>query len=334
MFLTHRPLSLTWSLILLAGLVLVPTVTRATGFDCGKAQKTAEKMICADPVLSGLDDQLTADYREAQRLSLDPGTLRKDQSLWLADRNGCTDRKCLVDAYGRQLKFLQETNRRESRLRSGEYRLEALGQQCLPFAGDPPASKYDACKLMEVRNLGLYEGQHWYAAQYCLSQPLFPDARCTARQALTDSMDGAVLILSQARPGGPLRVVLRHGVEGGLPGDTAIYRNQGGLILEIPVYLAGTGRFNGSGYFIRESGRWEAIDFKGWQRDLARRLPKGLGVWKGPWPDLRKLSFDSPLWKDRDANCCPTGGSVHADLGLENRRLFIRDLSVRRETPR
>jgi hypothetical protein len=144
-------------------------------------------------------------------------------------------------------------------------------------------------------------------------------------------MDGAIFILSQSHPGGPLRVVLRHGLAGGLPGDTAIYRNKAGLILDIPVYLAGTGRFNGSGYFIREGGRWEPIDFKSWQHELARRLPKGLGVWKGPWPDLRTPSFDSPLWKERDANCCHNGGYVHATLGLENRRLFIRDLTVRRD---
>lgn len=333
MFLTQRPIALTWRLVLLTGLVVATMATRAAGFDCGKANKTAERMICADAVLFGLDDQMAADYREAQRLSLDPGTLRKDQSLWLLDRDACADRTCLVAAYGRRLKSLQDLNRRESRLRSGEYRLESLGQTCLPFAGDPPDGPYDDCKLMDVRSLGLHEAQHWYAAQYCLLQPLFPEARCTTRQVLTDSMDGAILILSQSHPGGPLRVVLRHGVTGGLPGDTVIYRNKAGLILDIPVYLAGTGRFNGSGYFIREGGRWEPIDFKSWQRDLARRLPKGLGVWKGPWPDLRKLSFDSPLWKNRDANCCPTGGSVHADVGLENRRLFIRELSVRREGP-
>ena len=334
MFLTQGRLALIWSLVLLGGFMFAPMLTQATGFDCGKAKKTGEKIICADSVLSELDDQLADDYAEAQRLSLDPAALRKDQSLWLADRDRCTDRPCLVDAYTRQLKFLQDLNRRESRLRAGEYRMEALGQHCLPFAGDPPAGKYDACQLMDLRKLGRHEGQQWYAAQYCLSQPLFPDARCTTRKALTDSMDGAILILAQAQPDGPLRVVLRHAVEGGLPGDTAIYRNDGGLILDVPVYLAGTGRFNGSGYFIREGGRWEPIDFKSWQRDLARRLPKGLGVWKGPWPDLRKLSFDSPLWQDSDANCCPTGGAVHADLGLENRRLFIRELSVRRETPR
>jgi hypothetical protein len=115
--------------------------------------------------------------------------------------------------------------------------MEALGQHCLPFAGDPPAGKYDACQWMDLRNLGRHEGQQWYAAQYCLPQPLFPDACCTTRKALTDSMDGAILILALAQPEG---------------------------------------------------------------------LACGF------------------------ASC---SGSVHADLGLENRRLFIRDLSVRREAP-
>jgi hypothetical protein len=97
--------------------------------------------------------------------------------------------------------------------------MEALGQHCLPFAGDPPAGKYDACQWMDLRNLGRHEGQQWYAAQYCLPQPLFPDACCTTRKALTDSMDGAILILALAlaQPDRPLRVVLRHAVEAGWP---------------------------------------------------------------------------------------------------------------------
>jgi hypothetical protein len=221
MLLTQGHLALIWSLVLLGSFMFAPMVTHATGFDCGKAKKTGEEIICADSVLSELDDQLADDYAEAQRLSLDPGALRKDQSLCLADRDRCTDRSCLVAAYGRQLKFLPDLNRRESRLRAGEYRMEALGQHCLPFAGDPPAGKYDACQWMDLRNLGRHEGQQWYAAQYCLPQPLFPDACCTTRKALTDSMDGAILILAlalaQAQPDRPLRVVLRHAVEAGWP---------------------------------------------------------------------------------------------------------------------
>ena len=87
MLLTHGHLALIWSLVLLGSFMFAPMVTHATGFDCGKAKKTGEKIICANSVLSELDDQLADDYAEAQRLSLDPGALRKDQSLCLADRD-------------------------------------------------------------------------------------------------------------------------------------------------------------------------------------------------------------------------------------------------------
>lgn len=40
-------------------------------------------------------------------------------------------------------------------------------------------------------------------------------------------------------------------------------------------------------------------------------LPKGLNVWKGPSIDFNdSLKFIRSIWKETDANCCPTGGSI------------------------
>jgi hypothetical protein len=52
-------------------------------------------------------------------------------------------------------------------------------------------------------------------------------------------------------------------------------------------------------------------------------LPEGLGVWKGGGLDMKSLKYHMPVWKEGDANCCPTGGMVDISFRLEAGRLLI-----------
>ena len=74
---------------------------QAASFDCHKAGTLVEKTICADPLLSKLDEVLAQNFRNM--LTVDLGTtkqaLRAEQNKWLAARNRCTDTKCLVSTY-------------------------------------------------------------------------------------------------------------------------------------------------------------------------------------------------------------------------------------------
>lgn len=73
----------------------------AVSFDCAKASTFAEKTICSDPLLRKLDDALSSNYKAM--LGADFGgsveSLRNDQRKWIANRNKCTTRECLVATY-------------------------------------------------------------------------------------------------------------------------------------------------------------------------------------------------------------------------------------------
>ena len=73
----------------------------AVSFDCAKASTFVEKTICSDPLLGKLDDALSSNYKAM--LGADFGgpveNLRNDQRKWIANRNKCTTRECLVATY-------------------------------------------------------------------------------------------------------------------------------------------------------------------------------------------------------------------------------------------
>jgi uncharacterized protein len=70
-------------------------------FDCAKATLPVERLICASPELSGLDEMLGRSFRVAVDKLADAGAcLRADQTRWLRTvRNACADDACLKGAY-------------------------------------------------------------------------------------------------------------------------------------------------------------------------------------------------------------------------------------------
>lgn len=66
----------------LALALLAPDLARAASFNCGAAQTTREKAICADPALSAADDALAASYRAA----LEPLSAAARAELQIAQR--------------------------------------------------------------------------------------------------------------------------------------------------------------------------------------------------------------------------------------------------------
>jgi hypothetical protein len=70
------------------------------------------------------------------------------------------------------------------------------------------------------------------------------------------------------------------------------------------------------------------VDTTHWEKDLVARLPAGLAVWKGIWPDYRRMQATTGLYRSKDANCCPTGGTADIRLRLEGNRLVLASLKV------
>jgi len=89
---------ITISAILLLGLALP---SAAQSFDCKKAQTRIEKMVCADPGLSELDEYLGRYYAAARmELGRAASCLQADQAQWLkTTRDVCPTGSCLKTVY-------------------------------------------------------------------------------------------------------------------------------------------------------------------------------------------------------------------------------------------
>ncbi len=79
---------------------------QAASFDCAKASHPSEKMICASPLLSTLDEQMAAAYGKARRESPNAEALKQEQMQWLKEARACTNEPCMMQAYQTRLMAL------------------------------------------------------------------------------------------------------------------------------------------------------------------------------------------------------------------------------------
>lgn len=70
---------------------------RGAGFDCSKASTLVESLICADPTLSALDDEVTAAWGDARRASANPNQLLEAQRAFIRQRGQCQNPRCIAD---------------------------------------------------------------------------------------------------------------------------------------------------------------------------------------------------------------------------------------------
>lgn len=93
----------------IAAFLLMPGLCLAASFDCNRATTLIGKLICAEPGLSQLDEDLSRSYKEALRSASDPAGLKREQVKWLREvRNQCTDSACLEKEYRNRLAELEE----------------------------------------------------------------------------------------------------------------------------------------------------------------------------------------------------------------------------------
>lgn len=95
------------------------------------------------------------------------------------------------------------------------------------------------------------------------------------------------------------------------------------MILHFPARTAGTAEGNADTLFLHRKTGWVNIGMNSWKDDLPARLPEGLGLWKGVEYGYYGLSSVFPLWRDNDANCCPTAGEAYAVFKIVDDRLRI-----------
>jgi hypothetical protein len=107
-----------------------------------------------------------------------------------------------------------------------------------------------------------------------------------------------------------------------------IIRNQFGTLLYLPIRVDGTGHMNESEYYVRQNGKWERIDSESWRSDLGKRIPPGLELWKGVWPDLHTMRAEAMLYRSNDANCCPSGGIARIRFSIRAKKFVLQSVVV------
>jgi len=79
---------------------LSATTVYAASYDCKLAKTKIEKFVCADAVLSKLDENLDKVYKARMKASVTPGVDRAAQRNWQkVTRERCPDRNCLLSVY-------------------------------------------------------------------------------------------------------------------------------------------------------------------------------------------------------------------------------------------
>jgi hypothetical protein len=203
--------------------------------------------------------------------------------------------------------------------------LDTIGRECPGFSdelGHPIA--VTSCRVKEWDRFVDFEGETFYYVVYCVEDQFTAGLQvCTSGPGGGESNGRAIF----AGRIGDRRVRLVRTEHSLIPGRMrrpSIMTSREGSVLELPLSIAGTCECNASSYYVwhPSTRTWWDLDWEGVNADVD--YPAGLRNMDGFWPDLTRLTADGALWRKGDAHCCPTGGTVHLDLGISGTRIVVR----------
>jgi hypothetical protein len=201
-----------------------------------------------------------------------------------------------------------------------------FAQNCVPlrdlYAEGPDIRR--SCSVNEFGPLIGVEGTRLFFALYRRLVTIGPEPPVLALDR-APFRNTAIVIFEAA--GNRIRPILAHLNEGTLGASwferPRIIVTTHDLLMMIPDRIAGTAAANEDIYYRWGSSGWQRLETQSWLEDLAKRLPNGFLVWKGIVPDLERMTAGSAVWRDGDANCCPTGGWVCVGLAYRGEVLVI-----------
>jgi uncharacterized protein len=122
------------ALVLVASLAGAP-LAHAASFRCPQHASASERLVCSDPNLSTLDDQLAALYRNAVNATPDTTALEADRvSQWQWRQHNCKDKACVTDWYDRRIAELEADLEHGRQASAQRVRTEVVEQQLTPAA--------------------------------------------------------------------------------------------------------------------------------------------------------------------------------------------------------
>lgn len=90
------------------GLLSLSLPGQAASFNCKKASNATEKAICANRVLSQLDDELNDNYEILLGYTTNSPRVKREQLNWLRERNQCRSQvACIHDEYRIRISQIQ-----------------------------------------------------------------------------------------------------------------------------------------------------------------------------------------------------------------------------------
>lgn len=212
-----------------------------------------------------------------------------------------------------------------------QFPVARIPDQCIEFSGLKQGNEpgdFLECRVTESGELGEVDGQLYSYALYCLiPADRAENAHCGDKSFRAVYSQGRGMAIFAHHRSGENALVLfeRADPEYGIFyfERPEIVPTAAGTVLYLPTVMDGTGHGNGSEYYLRESEEWRPIDNSEWLAELKKRLPQGLEIWKGIWPDLRTMQAETGLYRSGDANCCPTAAIVHIQLAIRSRQFVL-----------
>jgi hypothetical protein len=112
-------------------------------------------------------------------------------------------------------------------------------------------------------------------------------------------------------------------------------------LLVVTAAYAGSGALREDHVFRFDRGPWSPIaaspwpvdGYAGWGDAVEDRLPAGHAIRKGVVIDFDALAATSAVWRDGDANCCPTGGEATIRFAIAADALVVVDVEHRPDAP-
>lgn len=112
-------------------------LAHAASFRCPHNASASERIVCSDPALSALDDQLAALYRSAVSTSTDTTALEADRvSQWQWRQHNCKDKACVTDWYQRRIAELEGDLKHGKSATIARVKEGVVEQQLAPSARD------------------------------------------------------------------------------------------------------------------------------------------------------------------------------------------------------
>lgn len=163
-----------------------PLAAHATSFNCSRGHSTAETLICHNPDLSKLDDELGKLYWKARGRVADKRSFRADSDAkWAWREAHCADDACLTNWYSgrieelRQLvdtlqSFARSSPQRAARERPPPESRAAIGQCTV---AKPGMISLDECRTLmksDVRWKYNEHGSDWFCGMAVLDQSQSP----------------------------------------------------------------------------------------------------------------------------------------------------------------